>query len=108
MDGIIAELKGNGGVMRLYKDRIIYDRNLFMEHSEKIYLLKNVIHVQFNKPTLLFNGFIRIVVANSNSLSNTTTMGFAEDPDTLFFKKKYVEDARAFQEKATELMAKLQ
>ena len=104
---VITKFKGASGVMELYEDKIVYKRDLFMEHSEKVYLLKNISHIQFSRPNFLTNGFIRIMTASSSNIPNTSVMRLAEDVDTLFFRKKAMKEAEDFYQKANELMANL-
>lgn len=81
MDNIqpISELKGANGKIIVYEDKVIISRKTAMGYliqgamEDKTFYYKDLTNVEFRKPTIWANGYIKFIVAGTREVDHITS-----------------------------------
>lgn len=97
----IASVKGATGIIVVYEECVMIQRDGFIgsignsiRKGNKTYNYDTIIGIDYRKPSLVANGYIRILTANSKSINNPQDL--INDDDTVvigYFSKKAREEA---------------
>lgn len=110
MNEVLMKIEGQNGSATAYEDRIVISRNGFKSFiaqgmaGDRTYFYKDITSVDFRKPTLLANGYLKILtggIQDDNSkkvnLMGTTKAAF-NDPNTLALRAFKKETANTYED----------
>jgi len=94
----LMELKGTNGTITAYEDRAILARKGFAAFAsqggftgDRTYFYKDLNSIEFKKPSIMANGYIKFIVAGTLDTKATTgllgsSMKSLEDPNTVILR----------------------
>jgi hypothetical protein len=109
----IAEFKGQNGIIIVYDDYIAISRKTFGgfisqggSSGERRYFYKDINSIEYKKPTLVANGYFKVILAGSNETNAkvgifSTSMDSMKDQNTVVlraFNKKVGEQTDSIYE----------
>jgi len=94
----LMELKGTNGTITAYEDRAILARKGFAAFAsqggftgDRTYFYKDLNSIEFKKPSMMANGYIKFIIAGTIDTKATTgllgsSMKSLEDPNTVILR----------------------
>lgn len=91
-------LKCTNGTLKVYNDRVVISRKTALGFfsqglkGDKTFFYKNLSSIEYKKPSIFANGYIKFIVAGTNEVKQNigflgnTTLEASKDPNTLILR----------------------